>query len=198
MSLQTPQLQEFTNQASQQSWGLWGPVHNISQWETSPFSPMPQRGQARVETGQDSFSPWCTSSRRHGHHPFPTPILPKSSQEHFFRASLIFLGVPEWRRETPASRVTCFEGEIFAHRLYSLFLLALGHPRPRCLGPSSLQLLPCHAWRPRPLPGTRRGSTEPPGQGWRETAFISSAFVFPLQVPGPIMQPPQRGGGAGG
>lgn len=36
---------------------------------------------------------------------------------------------------------------------------------------------------------------EPPGQGWRETAFISSAFVFPLQVPGPIMQPPHPGGG---
>lgn len=93
MSLQTPKLQEFTNQASQQSWSLWGPVHNISQWETSPLSPMPQRGQAHLETGQDSLSVLGARAPG-GMDVIPSPILPKSSQEHFFRASLIFLGVP--------------------------------------------------------------------------------------------------------
>lgn len=143
-----------------------------------------------------SLSPWCTSSRRHGHHPFPTPILPKSSQEHFFRASLIFLGVLGWRRETPASRVTCSEGEIFAHRLYSLFLLALGHPRPRCLGPSSLRLLPCQAWWPHSLFQAPGGAPRSPQVKAGEKQPSSPLLLFSLcKSLGPSCSPHTRGGG---
>lgn len=131
MSLQTPQLQ-FTGQASSPrstDLGLLGPspLHDISQWETSPLSPTPLRGQGPCGNGPGlSLSPWCTSSRKHRHHPLPTPILPKSSQEHFLRASLIFLGVPGWRGETQHPESTALRGNFCTPFIQSFSI----SPRP--------------------------------------------------------------------
>lgn len=75
---------------------------------------------------------------------------------------------------------------------YSLFFYqSFDLQRPQRLGPSTFELLnrpgpateplqPTQFPKPWPLPGTKRGSTGPSGQGPRETAFISSPLPLSL------------------
>lgn len=121
MSLQTPQLQEFTNQASQQSWGLWGPVHNISQWETSPLSPMPQRGQAHVETGQDSLS--VLGARAPGGMdiiPSQPPSFQKAARSTFLELHLFSWGSWDGEGKPQHPESPALRGK-FLHTVYTVF-----------------------------------------------------------------------------
>lgn len=54
-----------------------------------PNLPHPGEIRAHVETGQGS--PSCTSAKKHGHHPLPTPYF-KNIQEHILRVSIISWG----------------------------------------------------------------------------------------------------------
>lgn len=78
------------------------------------------------------------------------------------------------------------------HTVYTVFFYQLlNHRRPQRLGPSAFELPPRQAQRqsrhghqPRLIATASsrhpEGRTEPPGQGWRETAFISAPLLFSL------------------
>lgn len=58
---------------------------------------------------------------------------------------MVFLGVPGWRAEIPASRGSVSEGAPSLHtwdRLHGLFLSALARQQPRRLGPSTSSCCP--------------------------------------------------------
>ena len=87
---------------------------------------------------------------------------------------------------------------------HSLFRPVPRLPEAAAPGPSTFELLtrpgpaaPPLLHQPRPLLDTRRASTEPSGQGWRETAFISSLLLFSLyKPPSPSRRPPSSNTGA--
>ena len=207
MSLQTPQLQESPNRVSSPrtaASGLMGPrpLPEKSRWETSPLSLTPGEVQAGVEAGQGSWFlvHWLQKAWTL---PPPYPILQKATRSTFLEFDLFSWGVPGWSEETPASRVNFFEGEGICTlgTISPVFVYqSLDCQRPRHLGPSACKLLtrPGPAAEParptppppRPLPGTRRGSTEPSGPGRREAASLSSPLLFPFAKPlGPSRRP---------
>lgn len=87
---------------------------------------------------------------------------------------------------------------------HSLFRLVPRLPEAVAPGPLHLRATdtarpsgPPLLHQPRPLLDTRRASTEPSGQGWRETAFISSLLLFSLyKPPSPSRRPPSSDTGA--
>ena len=82
---------------------------------------------------------------------------------------------------------------------HSLFLPVPRLPEAAAPGPLHLRATdasrpsgpPLLLHQPRPLLNTRRASTEASGQGWRETAFISSLLLFSLyKTPSPSCRSP--------
>lgn len=156
--------------------------------------------KACVETGQGSQSQ-CTSSKWHGQYPLPTSLFQKAARSTLLEFHF-FLGTLDGERTPPASKVNFFEGKLYLHTrdcLYRLFSIrpstAKGHsaqampPSSYCPGPrqrspvSPPQAPPAPTAQPGPLPGTRRGSTQPSGQGWRENSLqLLSGSVFPSQA----------------
>lgn len=127
MSPQTPQIQEYTNQASSPlstELGLEGPspLHDVSQWETSPLSPTPLRGQGPCgHRPALSLSPWCASSRKHGHHLLPDPILPKSNRSTFLELHLFFCGGSQDGEGKPQHPESTTSRGKFLHTVYTVF-----------------------------------------------------------------------------
>lgn len=198
MSLQTPQLQEFTNHVSSPhtrvgACGALPPCMRSHSVETARSSPSWERSgptwkQARALL--PALAPRSTDI-------IPSqPLVSKNSQEHFLRASIISWGSQDGEGKLQHPESTALRGKLFAHHFYSLFLSAPRPPEAIVPEPLHLQfeLLPCQAQResrhsppalitqPRPLPGTRSGSKEPPGHRWGETVFIS-LLLFSLCNP---------------
>lgn len=87
MSLETPQLQGFTNLASSRTAELGlagpGPLHEMLQQESIPPSPTPRTGQGPRGISQGALCPWYTGSRKHGRRPLPTPSFQKAARSTF-------------------------------------------------------------------------------------------------------------------
>lgn len=154
-----------------------------------------QRGQGPCGDWK-ALHPWCSSSKKHGHHPLPIPSFQKAAGSTFLERQLFSWGSqdgegkPQQHLESAA-----LKGERFAHRLYSLFLSA---PQPaEATAPEPLRLrapaLPGPAAEPprSPAPADRHpeGRTSPQVRAGEKQPSSPPLFCFPFAV----TQPPRRG-----